>query len=242
VVRRLADQLVMALSHASLFRDLDELGWGALRALARAIDANSPWTAGHSERVGLVAAAIGRELGLEPRQLDCLHRGGLLHDVGKIGVPADILNKPGRLTPAELEKVRAHPAMGATILAPIQAYQDLLPLVRSHHELLDGSGYPEGLVGGQIPPLVRVLTVADIFDALVSDRPYRDAWNARKAIDYIAGGAGVTFDPQVVDAFRAVVFQGSADLWRAYPMLERQLAREAGFARTGTRQKVGRPW
>lgn len=231
IARRLADQLAIALSHATLFRELDALGWGALRALARAIDANSPWTAGHSERVALLAAATGRELGLESADIDRLHRGGLLHDIGKIGVPADVLNKAGRLSEAELELVRAHPALGARILAPIEAYADLLPLVLSHHELLDGSGYPNQLQGDAILPLVRVLTVADVFDALVSDRPYRGAWNARKALDYISGGAGLTFDPAVAAAFEAVLRRGSDDIWLAYPALEAQLRRAGGFAR-----------
>ncbi len=239
VAHRLADQLAMALSHAALFRELDDLGWGALRALARAIDANSPWTAGHSERVAMLSTAIGRELGLGARDLDRLHRGGLLHDIGKIGVPPEVLNKAGRLTPGELDKVRAHPALGAKILAPIQAYEDLLPLVLSHHELLDGSGYPDGLTGDRIPQLVRILTVADVFDALVSDRPYRGAWNPRKAIDYIAGGSGITFDPVVTSAFHELLKRGSPDLWQAYPALESQLARDAGFARSrGPRPSV----
>ena len=232
MTRRLVDQLAMALSHATLFRELDELGWGALRALARAIDANSPWTAGHSERVALLAIATGREMGLGAPDLDRLHRGGLLHDVGKIGVPADVLNKAGRLSPDELDLVRAHPALGARILSPIQAYADLLPLVLSHHELLDGSGYPNQLQGDEIPPLVRVLTVADVFDALVSERPYRGAWNARKALDYIAGGAGHTFDPAVASAFHEVLRRGSHDIWLAYPALKGQLERAGGFARS----------
>lgn len=231
MARRLADQLSVALSHAALFRELDALGWGALRALARAIDANSPWTAGHSERVALLATATGRELGLSSPDIDRLHRGGLLHDVGKIGVPADVLNKAGRLAPEELDLVRAHPALGARILAPIDAYTDLLPLVLSHHELLDGSGYPNQLSGDEIPPLVRVLTVADVFDALVSDRPYRGAWNARKALDYIAGGAGITFDATVATAFHEVLRRGSDEIWTAYPALEAQLRRAGGFAR-----------
>ncbi len=231
IARGLADQVAMALAHATLFRELDAMGWGALRALARAIDANSPWTAGHSERVALLASATGRELGLADTDLDRVHRGSLLHDIGKIGVPAEVLNKAGRLSPAELDQVRAHPALGARILAPIDAYADLLPLVLSHHELLDGSGYPHGLKGDAIPPLVRLLTVADVFDALVSDRPYRGAWNARKALDYIAGGAGVTFDPAVVTAFERVLRRGSEDIGVAYPALDAQLRRAGGFSR-----------
>jgi HD-GYP domain-containing protein (c-di-GMP phosphodiesterase class II) len=175
-------------------------------------------------------------MGLGAPDLDRLHRGGLLHDVGKIGVPPDVLNKAGSLTPDELDVVRAHPALGARILSPIQAYADLLPLVLSHHELLDGSGYPNHLRGEEIPLLVRVLTVADVFDALVSERPYRGAWHARKALAYIAGGAGHTFDPAVASAFHEVLRRGSDDIWLAYPALKSQLERAGGFARSSARR------
>ena len=113
---------------------------GAMLALARTIDANSPWTAGHSERVTKVALEIGRRLALDAPTLDRLRRGGLLHDIGKIGVPADILNKPGPLTDAERTVVQSHPTVGAEIVRPITAFGDIIPLIRSHHELLDGSG------------------------------------------------------------------------------------------------------
>jgi putative nucleotidyltransferase with HDIG domain len=199
--RVLADQVDMALSNAYLVDKLDDLTWGALVALARTIDANSPWTAGHSERVTQVAMAIGRSLGLDPAELDLLHRGGLLHDIGKIAVPASILDKPARLTDDERRAIEAHPATGARILAPIAAYRDVIPLVRWHHEALDGTGYPDGLEGADIPDLVRILTVADVFDALVSERPYRPAWPTDHAVSYLIENAGRKFDREVVDAF-----------------------------------------
>jgi HAMP domain-containing protein len=208
--RRYVDPIGVALVNTQLHDQLETLTWGALTALARAIDAVSPWTAGHSERVTLGALEIGRRLGLPDRDLDLLHRGGLLHDVGKVGVPAALLDKPGKLTPEEYEIIKRHPAIGATILAPIAAFSPVLPLVLHHHELLDGSGYPDRLAGDQIPLLVRVMTVSDVFDALTSDRPYRPAWPAERAIALLRDEAGRHFDVAVVEALAVSVAEG----WR----------------------------
>jgi len=208
--RRTADEVALAISNAQLVNQLDEMNWGALTALARAIDAVSPWTAGHSERVTLGAVRIGRGLGLSEDQIDQLHRGGLLHDVGKVGVPASILDKPGKLTDEEFARIRLHPTMGARILAPIGAFRRAMPLVLHHHELLDGSGYPHGLSGEQIPLMVRILTVADVFDALVSDRPYRAAWPVDHAVGYLRNNADTKFDRRAVEALATAVESG----WR----------------------------
>lgn len=207
-VRRNADPIGVALVNTQLHGQLEALTWGALTALARAIDAVSPWTAGHSERVTLGALEIGRRLGLAEHDLDLLHRGGLLHDVGKVGIPAALLDKPGKLTGEEYEIIKQHPSIGAKILAPIAAFHPVLPLVLRHHELLDGSGYPGHLVGDEIPLLVRVLTVSDVFDALTSDRPYRPAWPAERAIALLRSEAVVHFDPLVVEALAAAVADG----------------------------------
>jgi HAMP domain-containing protein len=207
-LRRLADPIVVALSNAQLVVQLDMLSWGALRTLARTIDAVSPWTAGHSERVTLGAIEIGRRLGLGEEELTLIHRGGLLHDIGKVGIPATILDKPGPLTDEEYRTVQQHPSVGARILSPIGAFRSALPLVLQHHELLDGSGYPHGLKGEQIPLIVRILTVSDIFDALVSDRPYRAAWPVERALSLLREGAGLKFDPRAVEALSAAVSSG----------------------------------
>ncbi|MEZ4586842.1 MAG: HD domain-containing phosphohydrolase [Gemmatimonadales bacterium] len=198
--RLLADQVGVALTNTRLLDDLEDLSKGALIALARTVDANSPWTAGHSERVTSVAMALGRRIGLPASALDVLRRGGLLHDIGKIAVPAVVLDKPDKLTPEERTIIERHPVTGARILAPITAFRDVIPLVRWHHEKLDGSGYPDGIGGAEIPFLVRVLTVSDIFDALVSERPYRPAWSAERALALLQAGRGSRFDPIVVDA------------------------------------------
>lgn len=228
--QQLADQVSLALSRVQVMEELHALNRGTLIALARAIDANSPWTAGHSERVSAMAVHIGRSLGLSTEDLDKLEIGGLIHDVGKIGVSADIINKPGTLTEAEYEAVRAHTTLGASILAPVRAYQDLLPLVRSHHELLDGTGYPDGLSGEQIPPLVRVMTVADIFDALVSKRPYRDALPLAEAVALLRKGQATKFDTRVVDGFLYMLASGHADIETLYPHLVGQVLPEVTAA------------
>jgi putative nucleotidyltransferase with HDIG domain len=204
-VRHVADQVALALANSRLMQRLNALSWGTLEALARSIDAVSPWTAGHSERVTRVSVAIGRQLGLTPELMDQLHRGGLLHDVGKIGVPSAILDKPGKLDDAEFQAIRAHPVIGARILEPIHAYEDVIPIVRHHHERFDGTGYPDRLSGRAIPYLARVLSVGDVYDALVSRRPYREGWTHEAAVDYITSRAAVEFDPDVVAAFLELV-------------------------------------
>ncbi|MGH7423764.1 MAG: HD-GYP domain-containing protein, partial [Candidatus Methylomirabilales bacterium] len=203
--RQLADQVAVALSNARLIEELDQLNWGTLNALARTIDAKSPWTAGHSERVTELALKIGRKLELGSKELEALHRGGLLHDIGKIGIPAVILDKAGRLTEQEALIMREHPRKGARILEPIPAYAEVIPIVLQHHEWFDGTGYPDGLAGEAISLGGRIFAVADVYDALTSDRPYRAGLGRERAIESIEQGAGRQFDPRVVEAFLAVM-------------------------------------
>ena len=203
--RRLADQVAVALSNTRLVEDLNQLSWGTLSALARTIDANSPWTAGHSERVTALAVRLGQELALTPGELDMLHRGALLHDIGKIGIPSSILNKPGPLTEEERRIVQDHTTVGARILAPIAAFAPAIPIVRSHHEWYDGAGYPDGLEGEAIPFMARLLAVPDVYDALTSNRPYRAGWTHREAIEYIDHCAATQFDPAMAAAFIAIM-------------------------------------
>lgn len=209
--RQLADQVAVALSNARLIEELDQLNWGTLTALARAIDAKSPWTGGHSERVTELALKIGRALGLTAHELDILHRGGLLHDIGKIGIPAAILDKAAKLTEEEFSLMREHPRKGARILEPIPAYAEVIPIVLQHHEWYDGTGYPDGLAGDAISLGGRIFAVADVFDALSSDRPYRAGLDRRRVMEMIAQGTGRQFDPQVVQAFLKVMAQEEQD-------------------------------
>jgi putative nucleotidyltransferase with HDIG domain len=201
VARQLADQLGVALSNASLVEALDRLNVGTLTALARTVDAKSPWTAGHSQRVTEYASAIAREMGLAPPDLDRLARGSLLHDIGKIAVPSSILNKPGKLTDAEFALMKQHPTIGARILEPIHDYDSLIPIVLQHHERFDGTGYPAGIAREAISLDARIVAVADVFDALTSERPYRKALDRAVAVQMIVKGKGTEFDPAVVDAF-----------------------------------------
>ena len=216
--RRLADRLAIAVANVRLVHQLDALGLGTLTAFARAIDANSHWTAGHSERVTGMAIALGARAGLGDRDLETLRRGGLLHDIGKIGVPASILDRPGPLTREESDVMQSHPVLGHQILAPIAAFRDVLPIVRSHHERMDGGGYPDGMRGEAIPWLARVLAVADVYDALVSDRPYRTGLTADQAVAEVRCSAGAHLDATLVGHFLNLHAEG-------------RLVREAGALR-----------
>lgn len=208
--RQLADQLALGLSNVSLLQELDSLSLGALTALARTIDASSHWTSGHSERVTQYALEIARGFNFSAQECARLRQGGLLHDIGKIGVPPAILDKPGPLTETELAVMQSHPEVGARIVESVRAFRYLVPLVLCHHELLDGSGYPAGLRGDEIPDLVRVLTVADVFDALTSDRPYRAGLSAESALEVLDEGAGKKFDARAIAGIRAMVAAGWA--------------------------------
>lgn len=208
--RQLADQVAVALSNARLIEKLRQLSWGTLTALARAIDAKSGWTGGHSERVTSLAMELAQVMGYKGKDLERMHRGGLLHDIGKIGTPANILDKPGKLTPEELKIMREHVKLGAHILEPIPGFSELLPIVLHHHEWFDGSGYPAGLAGEAISLEGRIFAVADCFDALASDRPYRAGLPRERVIAMIEEGSGRQFDPKVVEAFDQLMKQKEA--------------------------------
>jgi putative two-component system response regulator len=174
-------------------------------AFAQAVDGKSPYTRGHSERVKRYALALAARLGLSAADQDVLRRGATIHDIGKIAVPDAVLNKAGPLTPEELALIREHPVQGVRIIEPLQSIADTVPLVRWHHERMDGTGYPDRLPGEKIPFLVRVLAVADVYDALNSDRPYRaalppDVCLAILRKDAVGGG----LDPELVEEFCAI--------------------------------------
>jgi putative nucleotidyltransferase with HDIG domain len=150
---------------------------------------------------------IGRVLGLTGDEMDILHRAGLLHDIGKLGIPVEILDKDGKLSKEEERVMREHVRLGVRILEPIAAYADVVPVVLHHHENFNGEGYPDGLAGKAISFGGRIFAVADTFDALTSDRPYRQALNREHAIEMIKQGRGSRYDPDIVQAFLEVMAQ-----------------------------------
>ncbi len=184
-----------------LIEGMEQLHLGTITALARAIDAKSAWTLGHSERVTHLAMKIGAAMGLPSRELQTMHRGGLLHDVGKIGTDALILDKPGMLEPKELQLMRDHVQIGLRILEPIAAFADALPIVAQHHEWFNGGGYPAGLAGEAISLHARIFAVADCYDAMVSDRPYRKGMPVHRVLEILKSKSGTQFDPKVIDVF-----------------------------------------
>ena len=190
------------------FEQLEAFNFGTLEALARAIDAKSPWTAGHSERVAALAVLIGRQMKLSAERLDDLRRGGLVHDIGKLATPSSVLNQRNPLTPDERRLIEEHPMKGVSILEPIQAYAPLLPMVGQHHERWNGSGYPRALRGEAIDPLARILALADTFDAIRSDRPYRAGASFLDTVATIRSLGGQHFAPEVLRAFESLVAAG----------------------------------
>ena len=172
-----------------------------LSTLSRAIEARDPLTRGHSTRVTEIAEAIARRLGWDEERLELLQVGGPLHDVGKLGVSDEVLAKPGPLDEHELAQIREHPKLGARILLRVAALRGALPYVLYHHERWDGNGYPTGRAGEQIPLEARVLAVADAFDAMTSDRPYRPALDREEALAEVARCSGTQFDPEIVRIF-----------------------------------------
>jgi putative nucleotidyltransferase with HDIG domain len=200
LLRGACDQLELAFARIKLLDDLDRANWGALTALARAVDAKSPWTHGHSTRVAEIAAAVAAEVGLSAPEIERIRRGCLVHDVGKIGVPSAVLDKVIRLNDAEITTLRSHVEKGARILQPVAGLADILPIVWQHHERLDGSGYPRGLRGAEIDFAAGLVAVADVFEALTANRPYRVAWSGEEVEEYLGSLAGVQFDAGCVEA------------------------------------------
>lgn len=204
-LENLACQIGVALSNARLISDLEELFLGTVKSLSSAIDAKSPWTAGHSERVTKYSLEIGKEMGLSEKELKDLELAGLLHDIGKIGTYELILDKPDRLTEEEQTVVRQHPLKGAEILFPIKQLKDIIPVIRSHHEFYDGTGYPDGLKEEGIPLFARILAVADTVDAMGADRPYRKGRAMNVIVSELKRCSGTQFDPKVVNAFLSIL-------------------------------------
>ncbi len=212
----LASTAAFVVESSHMDKDLQKSYLMTIKALASAIEARDRYTAGHTDRVYRIAKVIARELGWNNKQLIDLRTGSILHDIGKIGVPDSILNKPGKLTDEETEIMKKHPELGARILKGIPFLEPIIPYVISHHERYDGTGYPHGLSGEDIPLEGRVLAVADTFDAIMSDRPYRPSAKTEKAINELILYKGTQFDPVVVDAFINAYREGRINIVATY--------------------------
>jgi putative nucleotidyltransferase with HDIG domain len=185
-----------------------ELFLGTIRAMAQAIDAKDPYTRGHSVRVNRYSVVLARQLGMSDEQIADIYVASLLHDVGKIGIHDNILQKPGQLTPDEFEVMKTHTVKGAQILGPIKQMQRIIPGLRSHHERWEGGGYPDQLRGAEIPFMARLIAVADAFDAMTTHRPYQKAMSFQQAAQRLNDLSGVAFDVRIVDAFNRAYQQG----------------------------------
>jgi HD-GYP domain-containing protein (c-di-GMP phosphodiesterase class II) len=215
LVTELAAQAAVAIDNARLFKDREEVILASLEALANAVDARDPYTAGHSERVTQYALMIARQMGYAPKDQGAwvrLERGGRLHDIGKIGVPDAILQNPGKLTMAEFEKMKSHTVVGFNILSGLRMLTDELVIVRSHHERFDGKGYPDRKKGDELPMFAWIVSAADAIDAMTSDRPYRRGMPLQVAVEQVRVGAGTHFHPDVAEAVLDAVGNGALKL------------------------------
>lgn len=204
-VKMLADQVGVARQNVLMYRDREDILLGILTALTRAIDAKSKWTAGHSERVAEYAVMLGEKAELSADELEDLKISALLHDIGKLGCPESILDKPGKLTDEEYAVIKAHPDAGATIVEGIKAYSRIFPAIRQHHERYDGRGYPQGLSGTNISTAGRIVMICDVYDAISADRPYRKGMSPEQVHTFMHENSGIMFDPHLLDLFMDLV-------------------------------------
>jgi putative nucleotidyltransferase with HDIG domain len=195
--------------------ELKERYMDTIKALRLVVDAKDIYTRGHSDRVAYYAQKIGEKLELSEKDLETLRISGLFHDVGKIGTRDDIILKSDKLDESEYEEVKKHPLKGAHILSAVSMFKDVVPLVKCHHEKMDGTGYPEGLKGEEIPFLARIISVADAFDAMMSDRLYRSKLGLKEAIFQLQKNAGTQFDARIVEVF--------VDILRDYEKMKMEL-------------------
>jgi len=207
LVNAIARLAALFIENATLTREMENFLLGTIRSFVKALEATSLWTAGHTERVTDYALAIGRELSLDANMLERLKICSLLHDIGKIATPKDILNKESCLSSSERHEIQKHSGIGADILEGLEKFTDVVECIKYHHEYYNGKGSLHGLKGEDIPLLSRILAVADAFDAITSDRPYRKRKSTEEAIDEISINSGGQFDPRVVDAFRRWVLK-----------------------------------
>ncbi|MDY6794225.1 MAG: GAF domain-containing protein [Actinomycetota bacterium] len=204
-VATIAAQASMAIENAALYEDIEKSYFSTVKALAKAIEVKDPYTHGHSERVTGYALMIAEAMDLEEREKQKLKYAATLHDIGKIGIAGRVLNKAGALTEEEYTHVKTHPLLGDTIIEPVEFLQGPRPIILHHHERFDGKGYPDGLKGEDIPLSARILSVADAFEAMCSDRPYRKALPLQEAKEELLSNSGTQFDPEVVRIFLEIL-------------------------------------
>ena len=204
----MTNKAAYAIENIALYENIYENLFATLYAFVRAIEARDPYTEQHSNRVTRIAIALCQAMGGSQEDQDILNVAGQLHDIGKIGIRDDILLKPGRLTEEEFRIIKEHPVIGAKIVERLGLWDREKHIIKSHHERIDGKGYPDGLTGEQIPMLARILSVADVYDAVASDRAYRQKMEERKILQIMYGGSGTQFDAGVIEAFRGLYEQG----------------------------------
>ncbi|HOS68810.1 MAG TPA: HD-GYP domain-containing protein [Bacillota bacterium] len=197
--------LLFARYSFKMYIDMRDIYIDTVKSLSQAVEAKDPYTNGHSRRVGEYACKLAERLGLSPKKVENLKIAAILHDIGKIGIDESILNKPGRLTEEEFEKIKQHPEIGVKIIKDIDFLKDASEIILSHHERYDGTGYPEGRKHKDIILEAQILSIADVFDALTSERPYRNAMTVEEALDIIEKGKGIQFDSKLADAFIKMV-------------------------------------
>jgi HD-GYP domain-containing protein (c-di-GMP phosphodiesterase class II) len=197
----LADQVAIALDNSRLYQELEEMFFQTAESLADAIEKRDPYTGGHTQRVTLYSQSIAKFLQLKPLERKWLKIASVLHDIGKIGIEDHILKKPERLSPEEFNMIKRHSDMGAEIIEHIRQLRESIPGVKYHHEQVNGKGYPDGLRGEEIPILAKIVAVADTYDAMTTDRPYRKATEKEAAIEELRRCSGTQLDKEVVEAF-----------------------------------------
>ncbi len=208
----LAHQVAVAIENANLYSELKEAFYDTAAALADTVEKRDPYTGGHTQRVTHYAVSIGKRLRLDDEALESLRLAAALHDIGKIGVPDAVLLKPDRLDEDEYAVMREHPVCAVEILSHVHQLASVMPGVLAHHERFDGTGYPNGAAGSDIPLQARIIAVADAFDAMTTDRPYRPALSVETSSDELRAGAGTQFDPDVVEAFLSSIAGPAADV------------------------------
>lgn len=201
LLKILGNQIAFVIQNSDLFENLQRAYFDTLSALTQAIDAKDSYTRGHSERVTKYSVELAIALGLEKKAIEDIRLAGMLHDIGKIGIPETILNKPGRLTDDEFNVIKSHPELGVRILARVEFLEPIIPLIRHHHERFDGRGYPDGIDTHNIPHGARLIAIGDTYDAMTSDRPYRKAMDMETALAELIRCRGTQFDPDLVDVF-----------------------------------------